>query len=259
MLPVFALAQSKLIIYHTTGNVTILSGSISKPAVRSDILTMSNSLKLQEPASCMLINATGKSLQLTTTGTYSFDKLEKLLAIAGVSNVSAKFFKYVYDNLFTGQQKDKMDITPVVFRGTSLMEAPENNQLIFTAGITFKWRKPDDGNAVRISIRSGKTIVLDTVFKHANSYTLIVSKLLVQGVKYEWIAREEGTKQQTDSWYEFLIPFKRDITKMDSELKNIMQKSLSTETKKLLRKDLFEMWLFKDTYLNQNAIPGTLY
>ena len=90
----------------------------------------------------MLIEEKGRSLQVSSAGTYTFEMLQKMMANAGNAGVTQKFFSYVYENLFAGKKEDKLSVTPVVFRGDELMKTPADNIIIISDAFTLGWKKP---------------------------------------------------------------------------------------------------------------------
>ncbi len=235
-------AQTNLAIYHTSGRVEIIQGNNSKIAVRGDAIAKSNSLLLREGADCMLIGANGKSLQLNSAGSYSYEKLQQLIIKAGVTNVSQRYFKYVYDNLFNVPKADKLSVSPVVFRDEVLMKEPVNYSIVLSTHFLFSWKKPVDKNSVRIIIRNEDVAIFDSVFKNATTAVIDLSKLRHHGILYQWRAEEAGAKQHPDAWNEFLIPMKKDWKDVRAEQKLVHSNTLNKALKKQMQLDLFEKW-----------------
>ena len=241
-------AQNNLVIYHTNGKVEIVQGGNTKIATRGDVFAKSNSLQLSEGSDCMLIGANGKSLQLNSSGSYSFDKIQQLILKAGLTNVSQRYFKYVYDNLFNVKKSDKFSVSPVVFRDENLMKTPVNFSIFLSTHLHFSWMKPADKNNVRVQIRNQAVIIFDSVFKKATKAEIDLSKLPKQSNWYQWQAVEAGVRKQTDIWNEFLLPAKKYWEEVRAEQKMILHKTMNKSLKKQMEYDLFTRW--KKTSMN---------
>lgn len=244
-------AQAKLAIYYANGLVEIIQGNNSKMAVRGSTLVKSDALRIGLGAVCMLIGANGKSLQLNSAGTYAYEKLEQLISKAGVTNVSQRYFQYVYDNLFNVVNADKLSISPVVFRDEVLMINPMNYSIITANIVFFSWKKPVDNNNVHIQIRNDNKVILDSIFKKSSSAAINLSKFSQHAAAYEWRAEEAGSKQHLEVWHQFLIPAKKDWKKVDSDLNLLQNKSLNKKLKKQMLMDMFGKW--------KNTEKGILY
>jgi len=178
----------------------------------------------------MLIEPSGKSMQLSTQGTYSFEAIQKLFLNAGKDAVTAKFFKYVYDNMFSSHESDRQSVTPVVFRDQGLMVAPLDNAIVFAAPV-LTWNMPLRKLYVRVLIKDfNNNKILDTVVKESSSLKTRnpqhphtpTSRILCDAVLYHLSAptyfeelgllRKEweavGNKMYSDEeWYQLNIDF----------------------------------------------------
>jgi hypothetical protein len=85
-----ASAQKNLVVYHITGDVNIVTGNKSSLAKRGDVLVKNNSMQMGNGADCMLIEQNGKSLQVNTAGTYSYEVLQKMMSSTSKEGVTQK-------------------------------------------------------------------------------------------------------------------------------------------------------------------------
>lgn len=195
-------------------------------------------------ASCMIIAEKGRSQQLTKQGTYTFEALNKLMATAGVTGGTQKFFSYVYESMFAGSKGEKLSVTPVVFRGDELMKAPADNTIIIADAFTLGWKKPAGKIPVRLYILDiNDERILDTILKSANSLLFdIVKNNFKPGNIYKWKTEESGTRQPKEKYFYFLIPEKKHRKEILSDLKLLQDKRLSNELKLLLQHDIFQKW-----------------
>jgi hypothetical protein len=239
-----ASAQKNLVVYHVTGNVNIVSGNRSSVAKRGDILTKKNSLQVKQGADCMLIDEKGKSLQVNSAGTYTFDVLQKMMSNAGNTGVTQKFFSYVYDNLFSGKKGDKLSITPVVFRGDELMKTPADNIIIISDAFTLGWKNPSGKIWGHVIIKdSADKIIVDTVIKRSASLQInIAENNLQSGYIYKWKVEESGTRQHTENYFHFLIAGKNDRKQILKDLKLLQDKNMSNNLKLEMQQDIFLKW-----------------
>ena len=237
-------AQKNLVVYHTTGNVNILTGNKSITAKRGDILTKNNSLQLSQGADCMLIEEKGKSLQVSTSGTYTFDALQKMLLNAGNAGVSQKFFSYVYQNLFSSKKEDNLSVTPVVFRGYELMKTPSDNTIIISDAFTLAWKKPSAKMWVHLIIKdNADETIVDTVLKQSTSLEInSIKNSFVPGNFYKWKAEESGTRKPSEKYFYFLIAEKNDRKQILNDLKLLQDKNISNALKAQLQQDIFQKW-----------------
>ena len=233
-------AQKNFVVYYVSGDVKIVSGNSSSVATRGNILSKENLLQVRAGAACMLIAEKGTSLQVNNPGTYNYEKLRQMLASAG-SNVTAKFFSYVYDNLFTGQKKDQLGITPVVFRGDVLMKDPGDYAILFAGEITLGW-KPAGKIPVHVVVKDGTDkIIIDSFFKKATSMQAGIAKI-IPGNVYRWKAEERDTHQPKEVYFHFMLASKNDRAKIESDLKLLQDKNLSPQLKDQVKQDIFLKW-----------------
>lgn len=239
-----ASAQKNLVVYHVTGNVNIVSGNRSSVAKRGDILTKKNSLQVKQGADCMLIDEKGKSLQVNSAGTYTFDVLQKMMSNAGNTGVTQKFFSYVYDNLFSGKKGDKLSITPVVFRGDELMKIPADNTIIISDAFTLGWKKPAGKIPVHLTIwNNADEKIFDTVLNHGISLQVDLTKNnFLPGNLYQWKTEESDTHQSKEKYFHFLIAEKNDRKQILKDLKLLQDKNMSNNLKLEMQQDIFLKW-----------------
>ena len=249
MLSAFVQAQKDLVIYHVTADVKIITNSKGEVAKRGDVLTKNNSLLLKQNATCMLIAPSGKSLQVNTTGTYTFATLQTMLSKAADDNTTSKFFSYVYKNLFSARQGDQLAITPVVFRGEKLMQLPSDNSIIISDAISLEWKNSAGSSTVRLFIKDNTgRIYLDSVIKKITSLQInFAERNFVKGNVYEWKAEDADTRQPQENYFHFLIAEKSDRRNILKDLKLLQNKVLSSEVKKQMQQDIFNKW--KEYYL----------
>lgn len=243
----YASAQKNLVVYHVTGNVNIIAGNKVAAAKRGDILTKNTSLQVKQSAGCMLIEEKGKSLQVNTAGTYTFEALQKMMADAGNTGVTQKFFSYVYENMFE-KHGDKLSVTPVVFRGEDLMKTPADNTIIISDAFTLGW-KPSGKIPVHVSIWNNKDEkIFDTVLKSSTSLQVDITKNnFLPGTVYKWKAEESGTRQPKEKYFYFLIAEKKDRKHILKDIKLLQDKKLTKDLRLQLQQDIFDKW--KEFYL----------
>jgi hypothetical protein len=246
-----ASAQKNLVVYHITGDVNIVTGNKSSLAKRGDVLVKNNSMQMGNGADCMLIEQNGKSLQVNTAGTYSYEVLQKMMSSTSKEGVTQKFFSYVYENLFTNKKEDKLSVTPVVFRNNELMKTPSDNTIIISDAFTVGWKNPSGKMWAHLIIKdSSDKIVIDTVIKHASSLQInIAENDLQSGHIYKWKVEESGTRQHTVNYFHFLIAEKNDRKQILKDLKLLQDKNMSNNLKVEMQQDIFLKW--KQYYLQK--------
>ena len=241
---VAASAQKTLVVYHITGNVNIVTGNKSAAAKRGDIFTKNNSLQLSPGTDCMLIEEKGRSLQVNTAGTYTFEALQKMMVNAGNSGVTQKFFSYVYQNLFSEKKGDNLSVTPVVFRGDELMKIPFDNTIIISDAFTLGWKKPGGRIPVHLIIKdSTEKIILDALLKQVASIEInIAQSNFLAGNIYKWKIEESDTRQHKEKYFYFLIGKKGDHRLILKDLKLLQDKNISNDLKLEMQQDIFQKW-----------------
>ena len=235
------IAQNTLVVYHTDGVVTVINGHETKLAVRGDQVSKSGVLVLTGQSDCMLISESGKSLQLNTAGRYSYDKLQVLFRAAGTTNISSKYFKYVYDNLFSKVKNDKLGVAPVVFRDEALMNSPEDSSVQISHLLFFSWKRPADKNSARIRIFNEDSLVYDKVIP-STGCTIDLARLLRKGTRYSWTAEEAGAKQHTLVFNHFIIPAAKDLPEVRGELGVIQHIHGNSFLLRQMQKDFYKKW-----------------
>lgn len=245
-----ASAQKSLVVYHVAGNVNIITANKSSAAKRGDILVKNNSLQVKQ-GTCMLIEENGKSLQVNSAGTYTFETLQKMMSSAANTGVTQKFFSYVYSNLFSGKKEDKLSVTPVVFRGDELMKLPADNTIIIADAFMLGWKKPAGKIPVHLVIlNNADEKILDTILNSATSLQVDVTKNnFLPGNIYKWKAEESGTRQPKEKYFYFLIAGKSDRKQILKDLK-LLQTNISGELKIQMQQDIFQKW--KQHYLQED-------
>ena len=239
-----ASAQKNFVVYHITGNVNIVTGNKSAAAKRGDILTKNNSFQLNQGADCMLIEEKGKSLQVSTSGNYTFEALQKMMLNTTNAGVTQKFFSYVYQNMFSANKEDNLSVTPVVFRGNELMKSPNENTIIISDAFTLGWRKPSGKMWVHLVVKDNNDkMILDTVLKTSTSLEINnIKNNFAAGNFYEWKAEESGRPKPSDKYFNFLIAEKNDRKKILNDLKLLQDKSISNDLKMQMQQDIFLKW-----------------
>jgi len=245
------LAQKNLVVYHVTGNVNLKAGNKTLAAKRGDIISKNNSLQVGIGASCMIISEKGHSQQLTKQGTYTFDALNKMMATAGETGGSQKFFSYIYESMFSGSKGDKLSVTPVVFRGDELMKTPSDNTIIISDAFILGWKKPAGKIPVHLSLWNiNNEKIFDTVLKTSTSLQVDIAKNnILPGIVYKWKTEESDTRQPKEKYFYFLIPEKKHRKEILRELKMLQDKRLTNELKLQLQHDIFRKW--KQFYLQR--------
>jgi hypothetical protein len=236
-------AQKNFVVYHVAGNVNTITNNKAAAAKRGDIITKNNSLQVKQGANCMLIEEKGRSLQVITAGTYTFEALQKMMLNIGKAGVTQKFFSYVYDNLFE-KHGEKLSVTPVVFRGDELMKTPFDNTIIISDAFTVTWKKPAGKIPVRLFVVSDKAgEVMDTVVRNATSLIVDIAKNnFLPGTVYKWKAEEFGTRQPKEKYFYFLIAEKKDRKEILKEIKGLQDRKLTNELRQQLQQDIFKKW-----------------
>lgn len=238
-----ASAQKKLLVYHTTGDVNIISDKPT-PAKRGAVIAAKNSLQVKAGANCMLIESTGKSLQISTAGTYTYTVLQTMMSQTKSDNVTTKFFSYVYENLFSSDHSDKISVTPVVFRSEDLMKTPADNTIIIADEFTLGWKKPAGKTPVRLVIKdSADKKMFDTVLKQTTSVQINTAEHnLLSGNIYKWKTEEFDTHQPKEKYFSFIIAKKEDRKKILKDIKLLQNNNLSLQVKTQMQQDIFMKW-----------------
>lgn len=237
-------AQKNLVIYHVTGNVNIVTGNKSSVAKRGDILIKNNSLQVKQGADCMLIEEKGRSLQVNSAGSYTFETLQKMMSNPGNTGVTQKFFSYVYENLFSGKKGDKLSATPVVFRGDELMKTPSDNTIIISDAFILEWKKPAGKIPVHLTIwNNADEKIFDTILNRSTSLQVDLTKNnFLPGIVYKWKTEESDTRQSKEKYFYFLIAEKNDRRQILKDIKLLQNKSMSNELKDQMQQDIFLKW-----------------
>lgn len=239
----FAFPQ-KLVIYHVTGNVNVLTGTKSTVAKRGNILQKNNSLQIKDGASCMLIEEKGKSLQISKAGNYTFEALQKMMVNTGTTGVTQIFFSYVYQNLFSNKSGDKLGVTPVVFRSDDLMQLPFNYTIIISDVFELSWKKPKTNTFLRLTIKDNdEEIKIDSVFKiKASSKINMYTKVFEAGKSHRWKVEESDTHQPKEKYFNFLPAKKKDRKKILQDMKVLQNTRLTKQLRQQLMEDIYIKW-----------------
>lgn len=250
LLCLFTTAQKNFVVYHVTGNVSLIKGNKITPAKRGDIIEKDNSLQLKPGADCMLIEEKGRSLQVAKPGIYTFANLQKMISTAG-DGVTKKFFSYVYNNMFSGKQGDKLSVTPVVFRGEELMKLPADNTIIISDAFAFGWKKPAAKIPVHLSVwNNAGEIIIDTVLKNTILLPVNINNSnFKQAGIYKWKIVETGIHQSKEKYFYFLLADKKDRKQILKDVKLLQDKKLSTNLREQMQSDIFQKW--KQYYLQE--------
>lgn len=245
MLVSVATAQKELKVYHTSGKVFVIANGQQVVAVRGSKITKSSSLEVKQSASCMVLESSGRSAKVKSPGVYTYETLQQMIAKGGNDDVSAKFFKYVYDGLFAAKSSENLGITPVVFRGDELMKTPADNTIVVGDAITFTWRMPVSKIPVRLVVHDdANRILVDTILKKTNSFqTYLSSTNLSPGHSYEWKVEEFDTRQPKEHYFHFLIAEKNDAKKILKDMNLLRDKELSAKLKQQMQGDIFNKWM----------------
>jgi len=232
-------SQKNLALYHVAGNVFIISNNKTSPAARGNTISATDKLSLKEGGVCMLIESGGKSVQITKPGTYTYPSLQKLLQNAGKDAVTAKFFSYVYDNMFSSHESDRQSVTPVVFRDQGQMVDPLDNAVVFASPV-LTWKLPLRNLYVRVLIKDfNNNNILDTVIK---KFTSLKTVGLIPGMAYQWKAEEAGNKQSPERYFHFLVAEEKDRAAIEKDLQMLKNKSLSVKLQSQVREDIYLKW-----------------
>lgn len=232
-------SQKNLVIYHVAGDVSILSNNKTSAAGRGNTISKGDKLMLRDGGVCMLIESAGKSIQVKKPGTYTFEAMQKLLQNAAKDEVTAKFFSYVYNNMFGSHDDNHQGVTPVVFRDQGLMVYPLDYAIVFSAPV-LTWKMPLRNLFVRVLIKDlNNNIILDTVVKKTTSLKAL---RLTTGNTYVWKAEEAGNKQSPERYFHLLMAYTKDRAAIEKELKILQNNSLSPKIQSQLREDIYLKW-----------------
>lgn len=238
-----AVAQKNIAVYYVTGSANIITANKVTPAKRGDVIAKNYLLQLDKNAGCMLIDEKGRSLQVSTAGTYSLATLHKMMTDAGKKGVSQKFFSYVYDNLFSAKKADQLSITPVVFRGEKLMRSPADYTLIISDLLVLGWKRSAGNTSYHLVVKGAQPIgLLDTLIKKSTSLQLNLAEHFLPGNMYLWKVEEAGIREPKENYYHFLIAQKADRKKILKDLKMLQDKGLGNELKMQMQQDIFRKW-----------------
>jgi hypothetical protein len=215
-----ASAQKSLVVYHVTGRANLLAGNTISVAKRGNLIAKNNSLQLDKNSDCMLIDDKGRSVQVNTAGVFTFEALQKMMADAGKTGVTQKFFSYVYENLFSSKKNDQLAITPVVFRGEKRMKNPSDYTIIISDAATLSWKKSAGSTTVHMVIKDiGGNRFMDTLIKKSKSLQLNLAEgNFLPGAVYEWKVEEAGSRSPKENYFHFLLAKTADTTGYFSEV-----------------------------------------
>lgn len=240
-------AQDNFLVHHVNGKVYIFEAKQKSDLVRGMIVRKENKLELKINASCMLIEKSGKSVNLNKPGVYDFAKLSSMLKVAGKDNVADEFMAYVYDNFTKKKKQDRLGAAPVVLRGHPKMSMPSDSFIITSEAINFKWDRISKILSMELVVRKpGKDVIFDSTFKQPTSYSTTISKLeLKNGKMYEWKADEAGSIQPSEKYFSFIVAKASDRKKIEKQKREIANRKIPATAKFALEKELFEYWLDK--------------
>ncbi|CAN5357850.1 hypothetical protein BH09BAC2_BH09BAC2_21710 [soil metagenome] len=262
---VCCIAQNNVVVYHVTGTVNLISGNSVKPAIRGTVIPANSSLQLKERSTCMLIDNTGKSVQINTAGTYAADVLKTQVTAQSSTDVTKKFFSYVYQSLLSHKPSAQMAITPVVFRDIQLQpkKTVHNYTIVLSEKIAFRW-KATSNKPVKITVQKAElntsnqedkiryTGFIDSVFATSNELVSDAQiNLLPPGFSYRWKAEPAHIINPAKQFIYFLVAKKQDYAAIKKDQQILQTTGLSAAIKLQLEKDLFEKWQQK--YLKPQA------
>lgn len=192
----------------------------------------------------MLIDDKGRSLQVNTAGIFTFDGLHKMMADAGKTGVTQKFFSYVYENLFASKKDDRLSITPVVFRGEKLMKSPSDYTIIISDAVALNWKKSAGSTTVHLVMKDNVgNRFMDTLLKKSTSLQLNLAEVnFLPGVVCEWKVEEAGTRSPKENYFHFMIAKKEDRKKILNDLKLLQITGFSNELKLQVQQDIYQKW-----------------
>lgn len=235
-------AQENLLVYHVNGTVGIQDGRNSVAAKRGATISKANIINLGQSSNVMIVDETGRSVQLDKKGLYNYSKILQLLNTAQSDNVTSKFFAYVYQNLLYKKKEEGLKVAPVVYRDKPLMIFPAQYSIIPSDSLRFSWRKnhPKAGSKFLLTSENGD-IIIDTVFRTQAFYELQSNSVAIrQGQIYRWQITEEGNNPNQSIFY-FLV-----VNGRNNDLKNdimaIKSSSFPKDVKQQLMLDLMLKW-----------------
>lgn len=239
-------AQDDFLVHHVQGRVFFLGDNTS--VIRGAVIGKKMVLNIKANSRCMLIEKSGKSLNVIKPGTYDFKKLHAMLKGAGKENIPDEFLAYVYKNYTKTKPVDRLGAAPVVVRDYLKMVTPYDSGIITGNKIIFKWRKPAKLISMRlVIIGDDERIILDSTFRHAVTYEAGINRLIMSETgTYKWKVFEAGTEQVAMKCFSFIIARPGDRKKINNQQRLISSMNISTSLKLQLQKDLFAYW--KDRY-----------
>ena len=235
-------AQKNLLVYHVNGTVVIQDGKNSVAAKRGATISKTNIVSLGPSSNVMIVDETGRSVQLDKKGLYNYSKVLQLLNTAKSDNVTSKFFAYVYQNLLYKKKEEGLKVAPVVYRDKPFMIFPTQYSIIHSDSVRFAWRKnhPKATSRFVLKTESGD-IILDTVFRSETVYELQnKSVTLKHGQIYQWQITEEGNNANSSTFY-FLVA-NQDDSSLRDDILAIKTSSFPKEVKQQLMLDLMLKW-----------------
>ena len=241
-------AQQSFVIYHVNGSAAVKEGNNVITAKRGDAFKKPGMLLLKPSSSVMLLDESGRSVQLDKPGDYSFEKISGLLKKAKMDDVTGKFFAYVYQNLLYKKKQEGLNVAPVVYRDKPFMISPVQYSIITTDSLQFTWRKNHPKPAMRFILNTGEgEILIDSSFRHETKFTISFSTCgIPKGKVYQWQLVEEGNNKISSNYNYFLLANAPDPV-LEAEIKSLQSASFTKDIKQQLMLDLMLKW---ESYYN---------
>ena len=236
-------AQQSFVVYHVIGSATVKESNSVVTAKRGVSFKKPGILHLKPSSSVMLLDESGRSVQLEKPGDYSFEKISDLLKKAKQDDVTGKFFAYVYQNLLYKKKHEGLNVAPVVYRDKPFMISPAQYSIITTGSLQFIWRKNHPKAAMRFILKTGEgEILIDSNFRHETKFNISFSTCgIPKGKVYQWQLVEEGNNKPSSNYNNFLLANTPDPA-LEAEIKSIQSASFTKDINQQLMLDLMLKW-----------------
>jgi hypothetical protein len=158
----FAQKGDELLVYSLKGNVTVIEDYKESKLRIGKVLKPGSTIKTQKEAKLTMVCKQGKPLSVTREGVFPVTKWKDSCAITGDNSMTAKYFQYIWDQLYIRSddyKKEYGDQTAAVVRGEAPVRGEDDIEILFNEA-------------------------LDTVFYATGSFPLSWEPLVKYGGKY---------------------------------------------------------------------------
>ncbi|WP_282134735.1 hypothetical protein [Seonamhaeicola maritimus] len=181
----FSGAQDTLCVYKSKGSLFLENKGALSPLNKGGLINKNNLVKVLSQAELTAIDKNGIPYNVNVEGKYGFSDLLNFKVKQKTSNLTASYFKYIWEELT--HSGDKTALIAGVFRGDLLMTSPKDSCKIASSKVTLKWETLEESELYYVFIRNTKT---DEVLKFETNGSHMAlyddNPIFYEGDRFEW-------------------------------------------------------------------------